>query len=50
MKGSKGIVIFVTVVAALLFLTHCEDLNSVPGVHVQSGGVSIDVGDFHYNN
>ena len=45
-----GIVIFVIVIAVLLFITHCEDLNRIPGVHVQSGGVSIDVGDFHYTN
>lgn len=45
---NKGIVIFVAVIAALLFLAHCEQLNDIPGVYVQSGGVSIDIGDFHY--
>ena len=53
MKKSKkpdGIIIFVVVIAILLFVTHCEELNKIPGVHVQAGGVSVDIGDFHYSN
>ena len=46
----SGIVIFVVVVAILLFVTHCEDLNRIPGVNVESGRVSVDIGDFHYHN
>lgn len=52
MKNNKpsGIVIFVAVIAALLFLTHCDRLNDVPGVNVQSGEVVVDIGDFYYHN
>lgn len=46
----SGIVIFVVVIAILLFVTHCEDLNRVPGVNVDSGEVTVDVGDFHYHS
>lgn len=46
----SGIVIFVAVLAALIFLTHCDKLNDVPGVSVTSGEVTIDIGDFYYQN
>lgn len=46
----SGIVIFVAVIAALLFLTHCDKLNEVPGVSVSGGEVSVDIGDYHYHN
>ncbi len=51
-KNSKpsGIVIFVAVLAALIFLTHCDKLNEVPGVSVSGGEVSVDIGDYHYHN
>lgn len=46
----NGIIIFVVVIALLLFVTHCEELNKIPGVNVKAGGISVDVGDFHYTN
>ena len=46
----SGIVIFIAVIAALLFLTHCDKLNDVPGVSVTGGEVTVDIGDFHYQN
>lgn len=44
------IVIFAAVIAALIVLTHCERVNDIPGVSVTGGGVTVDIGDFHYHN
>lgn len=51
-KESKpsGIVIFVAVLATLIFLTHCDRLNEVPGVSVDESRITIDIGDLHYQS
>ena len=49
-KKPDGIIIFVVVIAMLIFVTHCDRLNDVPGIRVQSGGVTVDIGDFYYTN
>ena len=46
----SGIVIFVTVLAVLIVLAHCERVNDVPGVNVTGGEITVDIGDFHYQN
>ena len=46
----SGIVIFVAVIAALIVLAHCERVNDIPGVSVTGGEVTVDIGDFHYQN
>ena len=47
----SGMIVFVIVVALLLIVTHCEDsINRIPGVHVESNGMSVDIGDFHYHS
>lgn len=46
----SGIVVFMAVLAALIFLTHCDRLNDVPGVSVDNPGITVDIGDFHYQN
>ena len=46
----SGLMIFVIVVAALVWLTHSTELNSVPGMNVSGGEVSVDLGDLHYHN
>lgn len=46
----SGIVIFVAVLAALIVLAHCEHVNDIPGVSVTGGEVTVDIGDFHYQN
>lgn len=46
----SGIVIFVAVIAALIFLTHCDRLNDVPGVSVDKPEITFDIGDFHYQS
>ena len=46
----SGIFIFVAVLAALIFLTHCDRLNNVPGVSVGESHITIDIGDLHYQS
>lgn len=46
----SGIVIFVAVLAALIFLTHCDKLNDVPGVSVDEPEITVDIGDFRYHS
>lgn len=46
----SGIVIFVAVLAALIFLTHCDRLNDVPGVSVDEPEITVDIGDLHYQS
>lgn len=46
----SGIVIFVAVLAALIFLTHCDKLNDVTGVSVDESEITVDIGDFHYHS
>lgn len=46
----SGIVIFITVLATLIFLTHCDRLNDVPGVSVDESHITIDIGDLHYQS
>ena len=48
-KKPAGIIIFVAVLALLFIATHCEDLNRIPGVNVKAGGISVEIGDFHYS-
>lgn len=45
----KGLIILIVIAAILLIATHGEELNKLPGIQVEGGGVSIDIGDYHYS-
>lgn len=47
-ESPKGLLILITIIAILLIATHGEDLNKIPGVQVEGGGVTVDIGDYHY--
>ena len=49
-ESPSGIIIFIAIIAVIALLTHCESLNSVPGVYVEPSEVSVDIGDFHYQS
>lgn len=45
----KGLIILIAVAALLLIVTQGDELNKIPGIQVEGGGVSIDIGDYHYS-
>ncbi|MBP5362270.1 MAG: hypothetical protein J6Y71_04510 [Ruminococcus sp.] len=50
-KGnSNALYILAIIVTVIIFVTHCKDLDRVPGVHVEPGEVSVEIGDFSYHS
>lgn len=52
MKDStKVLAALIVMIVLFAFLgAHKEDVNNIPLVSVEGGGVSVDVGDFHYTS
>ena len=47
---TKLIAILAMALGTLLLLTHPQQVNKIPCVSVEGGGVTIDIGDYHYSS